>query len=77
MCELNVKAQVYDIAKVACVQKAWVNGQKLRIHGLIYRLDNGVLNDLGLTLDRLNQIPEEHWIYECSKKKLSESRGIG
>jgi len=35
----------------------------LRIHGLIYRLDNGVLKDLGLTLDRIQQIPEEFWIH--------------
>lgn len=62
-----MKAQVYDIAKIPCVQKAWINGQKLRVHGLVYRLDNGILKDLGLTLDRLEQIPEEYWIYESKK----------
>ncbi len=65
-----MKSQVYDIAKIACVQKAWINGQKIRIHGLIYRLDNGILKDLGLTLDRLEQIPEEFWIYDVKKETL-------
>jgi carbonic anhydrase len=63
LCELNVKSQVYDMAKIPCVQKAWVKGQPLRIHGLIYRLEDGILKDLGLTLDRIQQIPEEFWIY--------------
>ncbi len=63
LCELNVKAQVYETAKLPSVQKAWAKGQPLRIHGLIYRLDNGVLKDLGLTLDRLEKLPEEFWIH--------------
>lgn len=65
---MNVKAQVYDISKIACVQKAWVSGQKLRVHGLVYRLDNGVLKDLGLTLDRMEQIPEDYWIYDVKRE---------
>lgn len=51
------------MAKMPSVQKAWAKGQPLRIHGLIYRLDNGVLKDLGISIDRLEQIPQEFWIY--------------
>ena len=68
LCELNVKTQVYDMTKIPCVQKAWSNGQQLRVHGLIYRLDNGVLKDLGLSLDRIQQVPEEFWIYPPKAK---------
>lgn len=64
MVELNVKAQVYDIAKIACVQKQWIKGKELRVHGLVYQLENGILNDLGLTLNKLSMIPEEFWIYD-------------
>lgn len=51
--DLNVKSQVYDIAKIPSVQKAWVNGKKLRIHGLVYQMENGILKDLGLTLSKI------------------------
>lgn len=36
--ELNVRENVYNIARSAVVQKAWKEGRKLRIHGLVYRL---------------------------------------
>jgi hypothetical protein len=48
----------------------------LRIHGLIYRLDNGILHDLGLTLDRMGQIPEEFWIYDFKREEPLEAKGI-
>lgn len=68
------------MAKIPCVQKAWVKGQPVRIHGLIYRLEDGILNDLGLTLDRIQQIPEEFWIYspeEKQEKKVEIKVGEG
>lgn len=64
MVELNVKQQVYNIARIPVVQKAWKMGGGLRIHGLVYRLENGILNDLGLTLSKLDQLPEEFRIVE-------------
>ena len=41
------------------VQEAWKEGRELRIHGLIYNLKDGLLKDLGLTLNRLEHIPKE------------------
>lgn len=55
---------MYDIAKIPSVQKAWIQGKELRIHGLVYQMENGILKDLGLTLDKLEMIPEEFWIYD-------------
>ena len=46
------------------VQKAWTEGKELRIHGLIYQLGNGILKDLNLTLSKIEEIPEEFWIYQ-------------
>lgn len=46
--ELNVKEQVYDLAKTSIVQNAWKNGQKLSIHGWVYGLNSGYVTDLGV-----------------------------
>jgi carbonic anhydrase len=62
--ELNVKAQVYNISKIPIVQLAWKNGQELRIHGFVYDLRDGLLKDLGVTLDSLDKIPEEYRVIE-------------
>jgi len=44
--ELNVREQVYDLAKTAIVQKAWKNGQKLHVHGWVYGVGSGIIKDL-------------------------------
>lgn len=46
--ELNVKEQVFDLAKTSIVQGAWNNGEDLQIHGCVYRLDSGLIKDLGV-----------------------------
>ena len=46
--ELNVKEQVYDLAKTSIVQSAWKNGQPLSIHGWVYGLNSGYVTDLGV-----------------------------
>jgi carbonic anhydrase len=49
--ELNVQEQVRDLAKTSIVQNAWANGQPLHVHGLVYDIKNGILNDLDVTVD--------------------------
>ena len=46
--ELNVKEQVYDLAKTSIVQAAWNKNQDLTIHGWVYGLNSGYVTDLGL-----------------------------
>lgn len=48
--ELNVTQQVVNVAKVPVVQQAWIKGEKLCIHGVVYDLRDGILKDLGITL---------------------------
>lgn len=48
LCELNVTAQVRNVANTSIVRDAWRRGQALSIHGWIYRLADGLLHDLGL-----------------------------
>lgn len=48
--ELNVKEQVYDLAKTSIVQNAWKNGQDLNLHGWVYGLNSGIVKDLEVNL---------------------------
>lgn len=57
LCELNVVEQVEALSRTAIVQDAWFSGQKLAIHGWIYGLKDGLINDLGVRVDRLDQVP--------------------
>ena len=49
--ELNVAEQVYNLSRMATVQEAWDRGQPLRLHGWVYGLGEGLLRDVGITLD--------------------------
>ena len=49
LCELSVALQVRRLAETPIVQDAWARGQRLRIHGLVYGLQDGRLRDLGCT----------------------------
>ena len=48
--ELNVKEQVFDLAKTSIVQSAWRNGQELTLHGWVYGLNSGYITDLNVNL---------------------------
>jgi carbonic anhydrase len=49
--ELNVIAQVYDLAKTSIVQRSWKNESGLEIHGWVYGLNDGVIKDLKVSMD--------------------------
>jgi carbonic anhydrase len=51
LCELNVIEQSVHVARTTIVQDAWRRGQPLTIHAWIYRLQNGLVRDLGLEVD--------------------------
>jgi carbonic anhydrase len=46
--ELNVKEQVFDLAKTSIVQAAWRSGQDLTLHGWAYGLNSGFVTDLNV-----------------------------
>jgi carbonic anhydrase len=50
LCELNVVRQVRNVASDVFVQDAWARGQTLSVHGWVYSLSNGLINDLGVTV---------------------------
>jgi carbonic anhydrase len=49
LCELNVIEQARHVGQTTVVQDAWRRGQALAVHGWIYRLQDGLLRDLGVT----------------------------
>jgi carbonic anhydrase len=44
--ELNVVAQVQNLSRTSIIQEAWHNNQPLHIHGWVYDLNTGKLNEL-------------------------------
>ena len=48
LCELNVIEQVDNVCRTTIVRDAWANGSKLQVHGVVYSLKDGVLNELCL-----------------------------
>jgi carbonic anhydrase len=50
LCELNVLQQLKNVASDVFVQDAWARGQSLSVHGWVYSLSNGLVNDLGVTV---------------------------
>jgi carbonic anhydrase len=53
LAELNVAAQVESVTRVAAVREAWQRGQELAVHGWIYDVHDGLLRDLGVTVEGL------------------------
>ena len=60
MAELNVIKQVENLSHTRIVQHAWERNQPLSIHGWIYRLNNGLLHDLGVTKRKFDDIDPVH-----------------
>lgn len=48
LCELNVIEQVDNVCRTTIVRDAWAKGSKLQVHGVVYSLKDGILNELCL-----------------------------
>jgi carbonic anhydrase len=58
LCELNVIEQVLNVGRTTILQSAWQRGQELVVHGWIYGLQDGLLRDLGVTIDKAADLRE-------------------
>lgn len=65
-CELNVIEQVYNVCHTTIVQGAWRRGQQLAVHGWIYGIHNGLLNDLNLCVTGAGEL---HALYRMALGK--------
>lgn len=48
--ELNVSEQVLDLAKTSIIQGAWKNGQDIHLHGWVYDIHDGLVQDMDVTI---------------------------
>lgn len=46
MVELNVKEQVFNLAKTAIIQKTWANENRPDLHGWVYDLHDGIIHPI-------------------------------
>jgi carbonic anhydrase len=61
VCELNVTEQVVNVCKTNIIKDAWARGQDLTIHGWIYSIADGLLKDLGVNINCLEDMrPKYH-----------------
>jgi len=58
MCELNVIEQVANVCNTTIVRSAWKAGQELSVHGWIYSIENGILQDLNVCVTGIEEVPE-------------------
>lgn len=50
LCELNVVEQARNVCQTTVVQDAWQRGQEVVVHGWVYGLHNGLLEDLTMSV---------------------------
>ncbi len=50
LCELNVLEQARNVCRTTIVEDAWQRGQEVVVHGWVYGLHNGLLEDLTITV---------------------------
>jgi carbonic anhydrase len=62
-----VLEQVTNVCQTYVVQDAWRRGQQLTVHGWIYGLKDGLMHDLGITIDCLDELPAR---YDAALKAL-------
>ena len=55
-CELNVVEQVVNVCKTESVKSAWKRNQSLSIHGWIYDIKDGLLQDLNICISNPNDL---------------------
>ena len=50
LCELNVIEQVINVAQSTVLQDAWLRGQDVALHGWVYGIHDGLLQDMRVTV---------------------------
>ena len=60
LCELNVIEQVVNVCETTIVQDAWAREQDLTVHGWAYRLETGLVNDLGMSSSSIEEMSERY-----------------
>ncbi|CAG8575035.1 11292_t:CDS:2, partial [Acaulospora morrowiae] len=56
---LNVKQQVYNVTATSIVQRAWANGNQVKVHGWVYDLSTGLLEDLKVDIENETELCDQ------------------
>ena len=72
LCEMNVIEQVGNVALSTVLQDAWARGQKVAVHGWVYGLRDGLLKDLGVTMDDPQQVVQ---VFAAALKRYPRGAG--
>lgn len=70
LCEYNVLEQALNVTRTTVVRDAWDRGQPLTVHSWVYALTDGLVRDLGFTV---NQPQVSHDKYFAAIAKVSGS----
>jgi carbonic anhydrase len=57
LCELNVLEQSLNVCETTVVQDAWARQQSVVVHGWVYGLHNGLIEDLRMTASHAGEVP--------------------
>jgi carbonic anhydrase len=58
--ELNIRDQAAHVCQTTIVQNAWARGQSVAVHGWVYSLQDGLLKDLGCTVDSASGVSDAY-----------------
>ncbi len=72
LCELNVLQQALNVCRTTIVRDAWQRGQALTVHAWIYRLSDGLVQDLGFSA---TQAADPHATFAQALAQLRARRG--
>ena len=64
--ELNIIEQVRNLAKVSFVQEEWESNTYPYIHGWVYSLNDGIINDLEVSINSKKLLEK---VYQYERKK--------
>ena len=58
--ELHAIEQVVNVCRTTVLQSAWERGAKVRVHGLVYGLADGILRDLHISASTLEELGDRY-----------------
>ncbi len=58
LCELNVVEQVFNVCNTDIIQNAWQSKHPLSVHGWIYDIKDGLLQDLNVCISNYDKLEE-------------------
>jgi carbonic anhydrase len=69
---LNVIEQVLHVTETSIIRNAWQRQQRVSIHGWIYGIENGLLQDLSLCISQPGEVEQK---YHAAVDGLVKSAG--